>query len=179
MTASSALENVFSLALWLAGAASFCVLGAGAQVPLRFGWKQELSRLSPINRKLMWVYYGFIGTTIVAFGVLTLVYHDDMLRGDVGSILQMPGIGIVAVGTAKQAARHEQHDPEARAVVSRRRFIGVDVAESTIGIVVDFTGIWRVRRDTNVQIVPAARRKVADPRHGALLRLRSGRGRCG
>jgi len=82
MTTSLTVESVFSLALWLAGAASFCVLGAGAQVPQRFGWKLELSRLSPINRKLMWVYYGFIGTTIVAFGVLTLVFHDDMLRGD-------------------------------------------------------------------------------------------------
>lgn len=82
MPAFPGLENVFGLALWLAGAASFCVLGAGVQVPARFGWKHELARLSPMNRKLMWVYYAFIGTTIAAFGVLTLVFHDEMLRGD-------------------------------------------------------------------------------------------------
>src|SRR4030095_12137097 len=69
MLATLGLENVFGLALWLTGIANFCVLGAGAQVPVRFGWRSELARLSPMNRKLMWVYYGFIGTTIVAFGL--------------------------------------------------------------------------------------------------------------
>jgi hypothetical protein len=82
MLATLGLENVFGLALWLTGIANFCVLGAGAQVPVRFGWRSELARLSPMNRKLMWVYYGFIGTTIVAFGILTLVFHDEMLRGE-------------------------------------------------------------------------------------------------
>lgn len=82
MPAALGLENIFGLALWLTGLANFCVLGAGAQVPARFGWRRELARLSPMNRKLMWVYYGFIGTTIVAFGVLTLLFHDEMLRGE-------------------------------------------------------------------------------------------------
>lgn len=72
----------FSLALWLAGIAHFCVLGAGVQVPFRFNWREELPRLSPINRKLMHVYLGFIGFTIMSFGLLTLVLHDEILRGD-------------------------------------------------------------------------------------------------
>ena len=51
-------------------------------MPARLGWKQELSRLSPFNRKLVWVYYVFIGFTIVAFGTLTFAFHGEMLRGE-------------------------------------------------------------------------------------------------
>jgi alginate O-acetyltransferase complex protein AlgI len=71
-----------SLALWLAGAGHFCVLGASLQVPGRLGWKEDLARLTPFNRKLMWVYGGTTLLTIIAFGILTLFLHDDFLRGD-------------------------------------------------------------------------------------------------
>ena len=43
---------------------------------------------------------------------------DHLLRGNVGPVLQMPGIGVVAVGAAQQAARHEQHDAQAGSVVA-------------------------------------------------------------
>ena len=102
---------------------------------------------------------------------------DDMLRGDIGSVLQMPGVGVVAVGTAKQAARNEQYDPEGRAVVSGARLVGMYLAEIT-RVVPDVTGIGRVRRNADVQIVSAAFRKAADFHHGASLHLKSGRGRC-
>ena len=36
---------------------------------------------------------------------------DDVLRRNVGSVLQMPGVWIVAVGAAQQAARYEQDHP--------------------------------------------------------------------
>lgn len=71
-----------SLALWLAGAGHFCVLGASFQVPRRLGWKDDLPKLTPFNRKLMYVYGGFTVLTIVAFGVLTLLLHDEMLIGE-------------------------------------------------------------------------------------------------
>lgn len=70
------------LALLLAGIAHFCVLLAGVQIPARFEWKRELAVLSPMNRKLFWVYLGFIGGTIAAFGLLTLALRGEMLRGD-------------------------------------------------------------------------------------------------
>ena len=79
---SPTLTALFSVALRLAALASFCVLLAGAQVPSRLRWKEELARLSPFNRKMMWTYYGFIGGSIVAFGILTLALHDEMLHGD-------------------------------------------------------------------------------------------------
>jgi alginate O-acetyltransferase complex protein AlgI len=71
-----------SLALWLAGIGHFCILFASFQVPARLDWKEDLAQLSPFNRKLMWVYGGTTLVTIVAFGILTLLLHNEILRGD-------------------------------------------------------------------------------------------------
>ncbi len=76
------VEQMLSLALWLAGIGHFCVLGASFQVPARLGWKYDLLKLAPFNRKLMWTYSGFTLFTIVAFGLLTLSLHEEFLRGE-------------------------------------------------------------------------------------------------
>ena len=75
-------DHLLNLALWLAGVGHFCVLGASFQVPRRLGWKDDLPKLTPFNRKLMYVYGGFTVLTIAAFGVLTLFLHGEMLRGE-------------------------------------------------------------------------------------------------
>ncbi len=74
--------QLLSLALWLAGIGHFCVLLASFQVPHHLGWKEDLPKLRPFNRKLMWVYGGFTVLTIAAFGAMTLTLHDEFLRGD-------------------------------------------------------------------------------------------------
>ena len=76
------LDQLLDTALWLAGIGHFCVLGASFQVPARLRWKEELPKLIPFNRKLMYVYGGFTVLTIIAFGVLTLLLHGEMLRGE-------------------------------------------------------------------------------------------------
>lgn len=78
----AAVESIFDIDLWLAGAAHFVILIASFQVPYRLHWKDDLSQLMPFNRKLLWVQGGFTVLTIVAFGTLTLLLHRDMLRGD-------------------------------------------------------------------------------------------------
>ena len=75
-------ERCFDLILWLAGAGHFVILCASAQVPSRLRWKQDLAQLMPFNRKLLWVQGGFTVLTIIAFGILTLALHTEMLRGD-------------------------------------------------------------------------------------------------
>src|SRR5215468_8459460 len=77
----------------------------------------------------------------------------------------MPGIGIVAIGATKQAARHEQHDPQSRPIVTRGRFVGVGVAEGAFGVVAQFAFVRRVGRNPDVQIVPAAGFEGAELRH--------------
>jgi alginate O-acetyltransferase complex protein AlgI len=88
------MAGVFDLALWLAGLGHFAVLGASFQVPVRLGWREELARLRPLNRKLMWTYGGFTVLTIVAFGALTLVLHDELLRGDRAALALAIFIGL-------------------------------------------------------------------------------------
>ncbi len=62
--------------------AHFVLLIAGSQVPYRLRWKEDLAKLHPFSRKLLWTYWAFTGLTIIAFGALTLFLHDEMLRGD-------------------------------------------------------------------------------------------------
>jgi hypothetical protein len=75
-------ERLFDIDLWLAGAGHFVILIASAQVPSRLRWKEDLQPLLPFNRKLLWVQGGFTVLTIIAFGVLTLVLHHELLRGE-------------------------------------------------------------------------------------------------
>ena len=88
------VQRLFDLDLWLAGAAHFLILFASFQVPLRLGWKQDLRKLMPFNRKLLWVQGGFTVLTIVAFGTLTLVLHAELLRGDRAALALACFIGI-------------------------------------------------------------------------------------
>jgi hypothetical protein len=78
----SLIYRLFDLALWLAGAGHFVILFASFQVPGRLDWRRDLAQLRSFNRKLLWVQGGFTVLTIIAFGVLTLVFHAEMLRGE-------------------------------------------------------------------------------------------------
>jgi hypothetical protein len=75
-------EDWLSLALWLAAAGHFCVLIASFQVPYRLHWKEDLTKLTVFNRKLMWVHGAFAVYTIIAFGAMSLILHGEMMRGD-------------------------------------------------------------------------------------------------
>lgn len=88
------IEQLLSLALWLAGIGHFCVLGASFQVPARLGWKYDLLKLAPFNRKLMWTYSGFTLFTIIAFGLLTLTLHGELLRGEPAALGLAAFIGV-------------------------------------------------------------------------------------
>jgi len=83
---NSLAERVFDIGLWLAGAGHFVILIASFQVPHRLRWKEDLERLMPFNRKLLWVQSGFTVLTIVAFGTLTLALHSELLSGDRASL---------------------------------------------------------------------------------------------
>ena len=67
---------------------------ASAQVPARLGWKTDLAKLTPFNRKLMWTYGAFTVLTILAFGILTLTLHSEMMRGDRAAVGLAGFIGV-------------------------------------------------------------------------------------
>jgi hypothetical protein len=93
ITPFSSTRDLISFALWLAGLGHFCVLIASFQVPSRLGWKEDLAKLTSFNRKLMWVHGGFAVLTIVAFGAMTLLLHNEMLRGDRAAVALAAFIG--------------------------------------------------------------------------------------
>ena len=72
---------MIGLALWLAGLGHFALLGASGQLPGRLAWRTELPKMSDANRKLFLVACGYIVLTYLSFGVLTLVLHDELLKG--------------------------------------------------------------------------------------------------
>ena len=76
------IEAILDRALWLAGFGHFALLAASFQVPARLGWREDVAKLRPFNRKLFWTYGAFTALTIVAFGTLTLILHDELLRGE-------------------------------------------------------------------------------------------------
>lgn len=75
-------ESLLSHALLAVGCGHFLVLAASFQVPHRLGWKEELARLRPLNRKLLWTYGGYIVGMITSLGVLTLYLRQELMAGD-------------------------------------------------------------------------------------------------
>ena len=88
------MHDLWSLALKLAAASHFVILIASVQVPARLRWKEDLAKLTPFNRKLLWVYGGFTVFTILTFGVLTLYLHGELLRGDRAALALAVFIGL-------------------------------------------------------------------------------------
>jgi hypothetical protein len=91
---NSLTDKFFDIDLWVVGAAHFVILCASVQVPYRLRWKADLQQLMPFNRKLLWVQSGFTMLTIIAFGVLTLVLHRELLRGDRAALALACFIGV-------------------------------------------------------------------------------------
>lgn len=87
-----------SLALWLAGVGHFIVLMASIQVPSRLSWREDFAKLSSFNRKVVWVYAFYIFAIIFAFGLLTLIFHNELLRGDRTALGLASFIGIFWTG---------------------------------------------------------------------------------
>ena len=67
--------------LFIAGLLHFGILIASALVPQVLAWKSSLARLDPLLRQLIWVHGAFIVLVIVGFGVLTLLYADELASG--------------------------------------------------------------------------------------------------
>ena len=48
--------------------------------PKRFGWKDELARLSLLTRQIFWVHTFFIALTLVLMGSITALYAKALLE---------------------------------------------------------------------------------------------------
>ncbi len=67
--------------LQLAGIMHVGLIGAGALMPGVVGLRAHLAKLPPFIRRLVWVYYTFIGFCLIAFGSMTFFFADAMASG--------------------------------------------------------------------------------------------------
>lgn len=67
--------------IFLAGFGQLSVLVASALVPIRLKWRTELAKLSRLHRQMYWVYGGYVVLSIIAFGVISLVNHEELAGG--------------------------------------------------------------------------------------------------
>ena len=86
--------TIVNWALWAGGWGHFLLLIASYQAPRRLGWKGDLAKLSPFNRKLFWTYGGYVVGTYLAFGILTLALHAELRRGDRAALALATFIGL-------------------------------------------------------------------------------------
>ncbi|MEZ5018146.1 MAG: hypothetical protein R2800_13890 [Flavipsychrobacter sp.] len=61
--------------------------------PRYFKWKQELMKLSLINRQMFGSHTFFIALTVTLIGALCLTYADDLIHTALGNVLSL-GLGI-------------------------------------------------------------------------------------
>lgn len=140
----SIAERFFDLDLLAAGVGHFVILIASFQVPSRLNWKNDLKQLMPFNRKLLWVQSGFTVLTIIAFGAMTLVLHDELLRGDRAAMGIAAFIGLYWTTRVLVDAFYFSHDdwPKGNIFVAGHALLislFVALAASYLGLFV-----WRV-----------------------------------
>jgi len=67
--------------LQIAGALHLGLVWAGATMPRAVSLRVHLATLPPFVRRLFWVYYAFIGVTLLGFGLITFFYAPALAGG--------------------------------------------------------------------------------------------------
>src|SRR5262249_31954465 len=58
------------------------LLAAGSlAIPRLLKWREELARVRPLTRQVFWTYAGYIWTTNVCFGLVSVFMPDELLAG--------------------------------------------------------------------------------------------------
>jgi len=67
--------------LEIAGALHLGLVWAGATMPGAVNLRAHLASLPPLVRRLFWVYFTFIGLTLLSFGLITFFYAPALAGG--------------------------------------------------------------------------------------------------
>ena len=65
----------------LGGLLHFGILIASASVPKVLDWKVSLDKLDGLSRQLVWVHGVFIVFVIIGFGLLSVMFANDLVTG--------------------------------------------------------------------------------------------------
>ena len=69
------------LLLQIAGVLHLGLICAGALMPRAVNLRANLAVLPPFIRRLFWVYYSFIGLSLVSFGIITVTMAGTLASG--------------------------------------------------------------------------------------------------
>jgi len=72
--------------LHFAGLGQILLCLASLFIPKMLGWKTELGKVSPLIRKIFWVYAGYILMTNFSFGLLSFIAPSIIMDGSVLAI---------------------------------------------------------------------------------------------
>lgn len=70
-----------TLLLQIAGVLHLGLICAGALMPRAVNLRANLAVLPPFIRRLFWVYYSFIGLSLVSFGIITVTMAGTLASG--------------------------------------------------------------------------------------------------
>src|SRR6202012_5364834 len=70
-----------TLLLQIAGLLHLGLICAGALMPRAVNLRENIAVLPPFIRRLFWVYYAFIGLSLVSFGTITIVFAPTLAAG--------------------------------------------------------------------------------------------------
>jgi len=73
--------EILKIALLTAGVLHLVPLVAGLTVPRVLRWGQDLNKLAPLTRQLIWIHGAFIVITVLAFGLISVTAAESMLQG--------------------------------------------------------------------------------------------------
>ncbi|HEU5395539.1 MAG TPA: hypothetical protein VFV81_00130 [Verrucomicrobiae bacterium] len=96
------ITNHLALLLQLAGLLHPGLLAAGALMPGVVGLRQHLATLPPFIRRLFWVYYTFIGLSLVSFGSITFIFATTLAAG--GGLARAVCLFLALFWTVRMAA---------------------------------------------------------------------------
>lgn len=82
----SGYSLTWSNVIFLTGLLHFCQIPAMLFAPVMLGWKEDLAKLSPINRAICCVMGGGIILTVLGLGVVVAVACDDIAGGNAAGI---------------------------------------------------------------------------------------------
>ncbi len=70
------------LLIFVGGIVHFGILIASGLVPKVLDWKESLGKLDGLSRQLVWVHGLFIVFVIIGFGLLSLLFADELTNGE-------------------------------------------------------------------------------------------------
>ena len=67
--------------MFAAGAGQLLLAAGSLAIPRVLKWREELAKLRPLTRQVFWTYSGYIWTTNVGFGLVSVLMPDELLAG--------------------------------------------------------------------------------------------------